>query len=166
MNEEVAYLNTAVQKVLTSDYSVFWKPKESTLPLPNGEYLYLDANVLLRQSTNYLDYAKKQNVKATGIDLARRDQFNFINFYHLLVLQKDLRIVRYVGGNTWDIFPKSQPMKDVIDSLTDSFKDCIGKIRKGEEAPIQFKLLDFSKNVAYRKGKINVASGRVKLTRN
>ena len=151
-------------KVLITDYSKYWMPKKTVLPQPNGEYIYLDTSKLLNNNTNYLDYAQSQNVKCTGIDLARRDQYKFINYFHMYVLQKDLRLMKYIGNNEWSMFSKDEPMKNIIDDVVSTFHSIIKQYNdianlKSDNKPIiNFKFIDFSKNAAYRYGKLNAVS--------
>ena len=150
--------------VLIRDYSKYWKPKKTVIPQPNGEYIYLDVNKLLNEGVNYLDYAHSQNVKCTGVDLARRDQYKFINFFHMVVLQKDLRLMRYLGDDEWEVFRKDEPMKSIIDNVITTFQYIINSysdiahLRSDKQPEINFKLTDFSKNAAYRHGKLNAVS--------
>ncbi|MGI5841655.1 MAG: DNA polymerase domain-containing protein, partial [Patescibacteria group bacterium] len=149
---------------LIKDYSKFWKPKETVIPQPNGEYIYLDVNKLLNEGVNYLDYVHDQNVKCTGVDLARRDQYKFINFYHIVVLQKDLRLMKYLGDDEWEVFSKDESMKSIIDDLVENFRDIIdtytdiANLKNDKHPEINFHITDFSKNGAYRQGKQNAVS--------
>ena len=149
---------------LIKDYSAYWKPKKTVIPQPNGEYIYLDVNKLLNEGVNYLDYIHDQNVKCTGVDLARRDQYKFINFFHMMVLQKDLRLMKYEGNNKWQVFSKEESMKDIIDNIIESFRKIINSysdianLNTDKHPEINFKITDFSKNGAYRQGKQNAVS--------
>lgn len=150
--------------ILTLDYLPYWKPKKTVLPQPNGEYIYLDIDKLLNQGVNYLDYIRGQNVKCTGVDLARRDQYKFINFYHMVVLQKDLRLMKYLGGNEWHVFKENEPMEEVIDNIIESFRVIIERytdmstLTSDVKPEIGFKAIDFAKTGAYRQGKLNAVS--------
>lgn len=149
---------------LIKDYSKFWKPKETVIPQPNGEYIYLDVDQLLNKGVNYLDYIHDQNVKCTGVDLARRDQYKFINFFHMMVLQKDLRLMRYLGDDEWKVFSKEESMKTIVDDIIESFRTIIdtysdiANLKTDKHPEINFKITDFSKNGAYRQGKQNAVS--------
>ena len=150
--------------VLIKDYLPYWKPKKTVIPQPNGEYIYLDTHKLLDEGVNYLDYIKGQDVKCTGVDLARRDQYKFINYFHMMVLQKDLRLMEYLGNDEWKVFKKDEPMKEVIDNIIETFRliidtyTDIAALKTDKHPEINFKILDFSKNAAYRLGKLNAAS--------
>ena len=158
--------------VLIADYSPYWKPKKTVIPQPNGEYIYLDTHKLLDEGVNYLDYIKSQDVKCTGVDLARRDQYKFINFFHMMVLQKDLRLMKYLGDDEWSVFKKDEPMKDVIDNIIETFRliidtyTSIASLKTDKQPEINFKILDFSKNGAYRLNKQNAVSTIVRRLRN
>lgn len=147
--------------VLKANYDKFWSPKKTVLPMTNGEYIYLDTKKLLRDGVNYLDYAKSYNVKCTGVDLARRDQYKFINFFHLMILQKDLRLMKYLGNNEWKIFQKDEEMKSIIENIIESYRniiDCYANIAafiNSKLPEIQFQAMDFAKTAAHREGKQN-----------
>lgn len=144
---------------LIEDYMPFWKPKKTVIPQPNGDYIFIDADKLLHQRVNYLDYAKSQDVKCTGVDLARRDQYQFINFFHMVVLQKDLRVMKYNGEGDWTTFSKDEPMKQVIEEVIETFHQIIVRYQsisnyETDQLPeYDFNLIDFAKNSAYRFGK-------------
>lgn len=150
--------------ILKLDYSPYWIPKKTVLPQPNGEYIRLDNDLLLRQGVNYLDYVHDYNVKCTGVDLARRDQYKFINFFHVMILQKDLRLMSYDGNNKWSIFKKNEPMQSIIENIIDTFREIIttytdiALFKTDKKPSIEFKITDFAKNSAYRKGKHNAVS--------
>jgi hypothetical protein len=110
-------------KMLKDDYSEFWEAK-NIVPQPNGSYISLNTEELLGKSnTNYLDYVQSYGVKCTGVDLARRDQFRFVNFSHLYTLQRDLRIMKYNGNDSWSIISKSESMIEVIENILREFLD-------------------------------------------
>ena len=150
--------------VLITDYTPFWKPKKTVLPQPNGEYIHLDPHQLLVNQVNYLDYIHDQNVKCIGVDLARRDQYKFVNYFHMVVLQKDLRLMRYEGNNKWITFPINEPIESVIDNIIDTFQRTIQSyhdivsFRSSDKPPMPFRLSDFARTAAYRFNKRNAAS--------
>lgn len=154
--------------VLKNEYTPYWKPKKSVLPQPNGEYLYLNTNELLHKGLNYLDYVHDYNIKCTGVDLARRDQYKFINYFHMMIVQKDLRLMKYVGDNKWDIFSISEQMKTIVEDVIETFRTIIGTytniaaFKTSERPLIEFKAIDFAKTAAYRQGKLNAVSKIVK----
>lgn len=161
---EEAYQN----EVLIMDYSKYWKPKTTVYPQPNGDYISIDMHKLLDEETNFLDYIRSQNCKCTGVDLARRDQYRFINFFHIYILQQDLRLMRYCGNNDWEMFPLNVGIIDTIEEVIADFEQIVktyinianfrtisGQLPKPK---IPFNILAFSKTVAYRKGKSNMAS--------
>lgn len=154
--------------ILKLNYNDYWKPKISVLPQQNGEYLYLNTNELLHKSVNYLDYVHDYNIKCTGVDLARRDQYKFINYFHMMIVQKDLRLMKYVGNNEWDIFALNEPMQHIVESVIETFRSIIDmytKVANFQSAAlpeIEFKAIDFAKTAAYRQGKQNTVSKIVK----
>ncbi|EAX88403.1 hypothetical protein TVAG_050650 [Trichomonas vaginalis G3] len=150
--------------ILKSEYNKYWIPKKTVLPQSNGEYIRLDNDLLLHRGVNYLDYVHDFNVKCTGVDLARRDQYKFINFFHIMILQKDLRLMSYNGNNKWSIFKKDEPMQLIIENIIDTFREIvttysdIASFKTDKKPSIEFKITDFAKNSAYRKGKHNAVS--------
>lgn len=157
------YMNTSANE-LRKDYLEWWSPKKSVLPMPNGEYIYLDADKLLNKGVNYLDYVKGYGTKCTGVDLARRDQYKFINYYHIAILQKDLRLMKYTGENQWNVFAKEESMQTIVENVIESFRDTLAKysaiaqLISDVKPTIEFKIGDFAKNAAYRIDKQNVAA--------
>ena len=153
---------------LIEDYSPFWVPKKTVIPQPNGDYIYIDADKLLHQGVNYLDYVHDQDVKCTGVDLARRDQFKFINFFHIVILQKDLRVMKYDGYGSWTTFAKDEPMEHIIDNVVETFHkiilqyQSIAELETDQLPEYDFNILDFAKNSAYRVGKQNAVTQIVK----
>ncbi len=147
---------------LINDYNQYWVPKQSVVPREDGAYIYMDDEKLLHSNVNYLDYVKKYNVKCTGIDLTRRDQFRFINYFHVKILQQDLRLMKYANDGNWIVFPKNLAMSSVIDNVIDLFRSVMNQYRlianfKSTDKPeIAFSLIDFAKTAAYRAGKNNI----------
>jgi hypothetical protein len=162
-----AYIND----ILKRDYSTYWKPKTTVLPRPNGDYIALDIQKLLYDNVNYLDYIKSQNVKCTGVDLARRDQYKFINYFHMYILQNDLRFMKYIGNNEWDMYKIDEPMKNVIDNVIETFRSIMNTNEKivnfiTTDLPIiDFNIEHFSKNAAYRLNKQNAVTTIVQRLR-
>lgn len=157
-----------VDGVLVDDYVDYWEPKKYVHPRPNGEYLYLDTDALLHKGVNYLDYVHDYNVKCTGVDLARRDQYKYINYFHMLILQQDLRIMKYVGKNVWEVVDINAPMQQIVEGMLDLFREvlqqysAIANFTSSETPKIEFKAIDFAKTAAYRPGKMNTVSKIVK----
>lgn len=154
--------------ILVSDYLPYWKPKETVLPQPNGEYLYLNTDELLHKGVNYLDYVHDYNIKCTGVDLARRDQYKFVNYFHMLIVQKDLRIMKYIGNNKWEVIGVKEPMQAIVEGMIELFRNVMASFSKiaafqsAQTPEIEFKAIDFAKTAAYRPGKMNAVSKIVK----
>lgn len=150
--------------VLIPDYDKYWIPKKSVLPRSNGEYIYLDTDLLLHKGVNYLDYVHDYKVKCTGIDLVRRDQYKFINYFHIMILQKDLRLMKYEGDNKWSMFNRDEPIQVVIEDIMKVFREIvldynnIAELKTDKKPAIEFQITDFAKNAAYRKDKRNAVS--------
>ena len=153
---------------LIEDYSPFWIPKKTVIPQPNGDYIYIDTDKLLHKGVNYLDYVHDQDVKCTGVDLARRDQFKFINFFHIVILQKDLRVMKYDGYGNWSTFAKDEPMEHIISNVVETFHrvilqyQAIAELETDKLPEYDFNILDFAKNSAYRVGKQNAVTQIIK----
>ena len=144
-----------------------WTPKRSCQPLPNGDYVYLDDKVLLasgniashgKQSdeqiaVNYLDYIKGQGIKCTGVNLARRDQYKFINYYHMVVIQKDMRLIKQEDGQ-WTLV-KGKSMIEIIDDVIERYRELAQMYIDVADGKITtlpdkiFKLVDFSRPKPY-----------------
>lgn len=150
--------------ILMNDYSKYWKPKESVLPLPDGDYIFINQDKLLRPGVNYLDYINSQNVKCTGVDLARRDQYRFINLFHIIILQHDLRLMKYNGDNNWEYIVSESSIHNVIIELMDQFQQIIrdfsniANFTSGKRPSIHFRLEDFARSAAYKPGVKNAAN--------
>ena len=95
----------------------------TTIPFKDGSYL--KASLKLVGEQDLLDYVHKYGIKCTGVDLARRDQYKFINFNHLLVFSNDLKYTPkdIEIDNTNEKFP----LKDIIYGLLLNFA---GKVEK------------------------------------
>ena len=63
--------------------------KYSTIPFKDGSYMKFELSDAVKH--NLLDFVHYFGIKCTGVDLARRDQFKFVNFNHLLTFKDDLR---------------------------------------------------------------------------
>ena len=161
-----------------------WKPKISCEPQPNGDYIYLDNSVLLANTeivshgkqkdpnaivVNYLDYIKGQGIKCTGVNLARRDQYKFINYYHMMVIQKDMQVIQK-DGDTWHL-SKEKSMINVINNIIERYQKVvqtyisIGADESKEVPPDTFKLVDFSRPKPYdetKQGTMQKIIGRMK----
>lgn len=153
---------------LILDYSKFWVPKKTVVPQSNGDYIFIDSDKLLHQGVNYLDYVHDQDVKCTGVDLARRDQYNFVNFFHIVVLRKDLRIMKYDGEGDWTTFPLNESMEHIVNEVIETFHQIIiryqsiANLETDELPEYDFSLIDFAKNSAYRPGKQGIVPQIVK----
>ena len=63
--------------------------KYTTIPFKDGSYMKFTLSDAVK--FNLLDFVHYFGIKCTGVDLARRDQFKFVNFNHLLTFKNDLR---------------------------------------------------------------------------
>ena len=92
----------------------------STIPYKDGSLF--DANQKIIGDKDFIDYVNQCGIKCTGVDLARRDQYKFINYNHVLVIKNDLKYVNIntdktimVNNNTNEI-NKFNPMLFEIDN--------------------------------------------------
>lgn len=100
----------------------------STIPYKNGDY-FKASNV--GNSIDQLDFVNNNGIKCTGVDLARREQYKFINYNNLLIYQNDLRYLPFDDSQfTIDkletdnfIGKEKQPLKDVVAKLLKNFYD-------------------------------------------
>lgn len=131
----------------------------STIPYKNGDY-FKASNV--GNSIDHLDFVNNNGIKCTGVDLARREQYKFINYNNLLIYQNDLRYLPLTDST--EPFTNSkleidnfinkdkQPLKDVVALLLKNFyeqvKDMTGDVFKGCY-PLEF----FVKQKSYKEDK-------------
>lgn len=138
---------------LILDYDKYWHPKETCLPMSDGTFVQLYNDKLIHERVNYLDYIQSFGVKVTGMDLTRRDQYKFINYYHVLILRHDLRICgRNKETGEWYGISLRTKISTVIEKVIRSFKKTYNqfiKIARFETADLpkaDFQIEDFSKN--------------------
>ena len=119
----------------------------STIPFKNGSYIYTNLDVCLKY--NLLDYVMKFGVKCTGVDLARRDQFKFINFNHLLVFSNDLR---YTFNSKFDVpniqvnVELEQPIRQLLLNYAGKYIKCNKSKFQLESQLTQQNLTQYEKN--------------------
>lgn len=138
---------------LKPNYDDYWKPKNKCIPQSNGEFIVIDDSKILQTDTNYLDYIQSMGVKVTGIPLKRRDTYRFINYCHLKVLQKDLRICKYNTEKLdWEGISLKQSISNVVNEVIEDFKVCFNQFVKianfqSDQTPsTNFNIFDFTKN--------------------
>lgn len=134
-------------KNLPEDYEDYLSTKiknkyptyNTTIPFRDGSYLRISD---FPENVDPLDFVNSNGIKCTGVDLARRDQFRFININNMLVYQNDLKycdenleVENPIKYNK----PKEQ-IKPVIDKLIENF----GNV-KLEDYPLE----DYCKTKAY-----------------
>lgn len=146
--------------ILIDDYSEYWKPAKTTYPLPNGDYIKINIDDLIHSNKDKLKMIKSQNIKCTGVDLARRDQYKFINANHIKIIQNDLHFLKYKGNNNWvDI--SNTNMLDIVTNLLIEFKEQFNQICKIVDDMINnkqptydykkfYNLRDFAKDVSFK----------------
>jgi hypothetical protein len=141
-------------------FEEYMKTPSYVTPAPDGSYIKIDAEALLaHRSINYLDYIQSQGVKVTGIDLTRRDQYPFINFFHLVVLKDDLRLMHIVqdcGETFWEAHSTASMIQTVEQSVFETFKKIINQLESNLPLTLPFTLQDFAKSTTNRPEKKNV----------
>jgi hypothetical protein len=166
--------NAYVNGILRKNYMKYYQKKVSIVPYPDGTYIHIDDDTLLNKPTNYLDYVKSFGCKCTGVDLARRDQYKYINYYHVYILQQDLKIMQYEGKNVWKINDKNMSIESIIRDVIFKFKGMLDAarvfvndisnnrkrlvIKEPFERYLKFSLKAFAKTAAFRENKQNVVT--------
>lgn len=143
---------------LVPDYDKYWTPKNKCIPLSNGEFIQIDDSKILQTDANYLDYIQSMGVKVTGVDLTRRDTYRFINYCHLKILQKDLRICSYDTEKlVWNGISLKEEISNVVMDVIENFKTCYNQFIKvanfqSDTLPSpHFNIRDFTKNNRHNK---------------
>ena len=118
----------------------------------DGTYIKIDDEMLIRNQFNYFDYVGLMGIKCTGVDLVRRDQYRFINYFHLLVLKNDLQCCKFdQESKSWIPFDISKPMYNTVLDLLSEFMNILKKysdiaaLVSDEKPSIMFQLEDFVK---------------------
>lgn len=149
---------------LISDFTPYWKVKESCVPLPNGQYIDATAkNIqkILSHEVGILDFLLSRGVKVTGVDLNRRDQYGIINIAHLLILVMDLRLC-YYENQEWKPISLKEPLKNVVERVIEMFRSSynaiidIANLKSDIKPTFAYTIREFSKNAKYN-GKDNAA---------
>jgi hypothetical protein len=149
--------------VLVPYYNKYWKPNVSTLPREDGSYIELNSDKLLNERTDYVEYVHQQNVSVTGMSIARRDYYKFVNYSNLEVYKNDMKLIQYEGNNKWKNV-QQKTVEIAVNKVLDDFRDQIQRIEEiiynmthnicdPEEFRLPnplFHLEDYSKNVAYK----------------
>ena len=100
----------------------------STIPYKDGSFF--NANQELIGDKDFIDYVNQCGIKCTGVDLARRDQYKFINYNHVLVIKNDMKYVDIVDDFSIDkinienkIEEEKFKLTPIINKLIDDFKN-------------------------------------------
>lgn len=119
----------------------------SSIPYKDGSYF--NAKPELIGDKDFIDYVNQCGIKCTGVDLARRDQYKFINYNHVLIIKNDMKYVNIENSGEFN-----------CDMLNVANEVCMnGKVSKvGEEeststqahklTPVIEKLIDDFKNIS------------------
>lgn len=158
-NDYEDYLNSFVN----GHYNTY----NSTIPYKNGDY-FKASNI--GNSIDHLDFVNNNGIKCTGVDLARREQYKFINYNNLLIYQNDLRYLPLSDesfGKILDfknfnpeinleienfIGKTKQPLKDVVAKLLKDFYIQVQNMKSDNFIscyPLEF----FVKQKAYKEDK-------------
>ncbi len=128
--------------ILKRDYINWWSPAKTTYPMPDDSYLAVNIEELLRDKRDYVDYTSSNNLKCTGIDLARRDKIKVVNFNHIKLISEDMKYIHYDGNNKWSII-KNQTLLDTVYRILDEFqsqyntvKQYVDNMLNGTELPV------------------------------
>ena len=121
------YLNTFIN----GHYNTY----NSTIPYKNGDY-FKASNI--GNSIDHLDFVNNNGIKCTGVDLARREQYKFINYNNLLIYQNDLRYLPLNNEHNKSEIVNSEIFKSEITLETENFigkdkqplKDVVAKLLK------------------------------------
>ena len=149
--------------ILKKHYNMYWKPNVSTLPREDGSYIELNSDKLLNDRVDYVEYVHQQNVSVTGMSIARRDYYKFVNYSNLEVYKNDMRLIQYEGDGKW-VNVQSKTVENAVNKVLDGFRDQIRRIEEiiyNMDNNIEdqeyfrlpeplFHLQDYSKNVAYK----------------
>ena len=99
----------------------------SSIPYKDGSYFSTKQEII--GDKDFIDYINLCGIKCTGVDLARRDQYKFINFNHVLIIKEDMKYVdlKSVNFNTNELEIENKidtekfPLTPIIMDLFDKF---------------------------------------------
>lgn len=138
----------------------------TTIPFKDGTYIDVE-NATNEDLSNILDYVSKYGIKCTGVDIARRDQYKFINHHHLLTFKQDL-IVQNINKNITTVHQNnSVKLQNVIDNLLlnfagyyaqDQFRQWIDKNDNIINCCRNYPLEYYAKIIKYKSNKKNGSS--------
>ena len=142
-----------------------WSPSKTSFPQDNGDFIMIDEQKLMDTSTDKLAFIKKQNIKLTGVDLARRDQYKFININHIRLIRQDLHFLKYLGENTWKNITNIN-MLDIVLDLLQQFRQQFVHVNTVVENMLNnmdgdydvssvYSLRDFAKDITFKYVKSN-----------
>ena len=139
---------------LIEDYDKYWHAKETLVPRSDGTYMIIDNRQLIDNHVHYFDYIGSMGIKCTGVDIVRRDQYRFINYFHLEVMRNDLKICKYNGQDkTWSPIDIDTPIEQTVRDILRNFYGILNSYSKiatlisCDKPSIEFTLDDFSKQV-------------------
>lgn len=138
----------------------------TTIPFKDGTYIDAE-NATDEDLANILEYVNKYGIKCTGVDIARRDQYKFINHHHLLTFKQDL-IVQNINKNIPTIHQNNSiKLQNVINQLllnfagyydNDKFKQWIDKNNNIINCCRNYPLEYYTKVAKYKTNKNNGSS--------
>lgn len=151
------------ENILSQNYNI--QIGKSCFPMLNGDYINIDEHKLLSTETDKLAYIKKQNIKLTGVDLARRDQYKFININHIRLIQQDLHFLKYDNNNNW-VNISNVNIYDIVINLLNKFKqqfididNIINNMKNNIDGDYDiskfYSLNDYTKDVSFKYTKAN-----------
>ena len=154
-----AYCNN----ILIPDYDKYWKPGKTTLPRADGTYIKVSPEELLDEGVDFVNYTHHQNLSITGMPLTRRDAYRFTNYLNLVVYQRDLTVMKYLGDNKWtknsteleviinDVINMFREQKDYVEQIIEDYENNVEREYKLSK-PF-FRLKDYSRQVQYKPDK-------------
>lgn len=89
---EGAFIVARYFNVKKKYYGYKWEPNMNIKLYQNKYYFDINIKDIINSDIDLIDYINSKGVKITGIDLARRDQYRYINLFHISILHEDLSI--------------------------------------------------------------------------
>lgn len=100
----------------------------STIPYKDGSFFNVTQELI--GDKDFIDYINQCGIKCTGVDLARRDQYKFINYNHMLVIKNDMKYVDITDDFSIEklnienrLEQEKFPLTPVIEKLIADFKN-------------------------------------------
>ena len=119
-----------------------------TIPFSDGTFMRIPKDI----DGDFIDLLMSYGIKCTGVDIARRDQFKFININNLEMIKNDLQYLQ--GKIAGPIETQKFKLEDVVSKLLDDFYQIFMKQDRVPEYMIdKYKLELFCRAKTYNKSK-------------